>query len=230
MAVNPATMGLGLGLTGLSTLGGFMASNKREDAFNRAIGQRERESSGINQQRTDLRNNFTRGLQPIAEQGQGMQLDALRSLLQLGQQGNQAGMDQIQGARQELAGMAPTSQAFGTGVGPGQQTLQRFQSQQQPMMDAQAQLAAQGLSGFGRQRGDILRQQQLGLTENQAGLQRLQANNAIGSANIGLDDLLSQLRFNAASNKAKSKGQGLDAFSQLAGTAGGIALGASFGG
>ena len=43
-------------------------------------------------------------------------------------------------------------------------------------------------------------------------LERLQANNAIGSANIGLDDLLSQLRFNAASNKAKSKGQGLDAF------------------
>lgn len=218
----------GLGLTALGGLGGFMAAGSRKDAFNSAIGQREKEAGAIDNRRTALRENFTRGLQPIAEQGQGIQLDALRSLLQLGQQGNQAGMNQIQDARQQVAGMAPVSSVFGTATGPGQGVLERFQQQQQPFNDAQTQLAAQGLSGFGRQKGEILRQQQLGSTRNQAGLQRLQSNNSIASAGIGLDDLLSQLRFQQASQKAGSKGQGLDAFSQLAQQTGGVMLGAAF--
>jgi len=223
-----APLVIGLGLTALGALGSHRAAGQREDAFNAVINRRDSELSGFNERRDDLGNSFAGGLRPIAAQGQGIQTDALRNLLQLGQQGNQRGMDMIQGARQDVAGLAPFSNAFGANNGAGQRTLQNFNQQQQPFDDAQLQFAAQTLSGTGRERGNIMRGQQLGLMENQSGLQQLQRNNSTSSANIGLDDLMSQLRFGRDTKNAQSAGSNLNAFSQLATTAGGMFMGGGF--
>ena len=87
------------------------------------------------------------------------------------------------------------------------------------------QAAGLGRLAMGQEQGNIFQQQQLGLTGNQAGLQRLQSRNSVSSANLGLDDLLSQLRFQQASQQAGQKGQAQQAVGGLLQNVGGGVLG-----
>ena len=175
--VVPAIVGGGA-LLGLGTIGGMLASDSRERALKRATRRREGEMEGINRRRQSNLDAFNTALNPLAADSQQNQLQMLQGLTGLGatrDAATQQGLQDIQAAKQSVFGLAPISQAFGSGSGPGAKAAANFQAQQAPLVNARNQLAAAGLGDIaaGRARGDVLRQGQLGDIRNQADLQRL---------------------------------------------------------
>lgn len=223
----------GASLLGLGTLGGIQASKQRESALRGVVGDRQDDLKGFNQRRAAALEGFGQGLLPIAADRQNTQLNAIRGLSGLGQiqqQGIQQGNADLDAASAQVFGQAPVSSAFGTATGSGARTLQGFNAQQQPGVDARRQLAALGLGqiAVGRERGNLGREQQLGLAANRASLQRLQGNNSLANSQIGLEDLINNQQFQQSLQSAGQKGGGLAAFSGLAQSVGGGMLGGAF--